>query len=227
MPEMPEPARSTAYPLILVTARALASRPLIEQLAYVLDRGEGREAAEKTQLPRPQRVILREKDLSDEEYSALANEVRKLCQRENVTFMWQSHVKACPPEEQSIQMSMGDFLNMKVSQEARKFIDCWVSVHSVDEAIVAEKLGATALIYGHVYETECKAGLEPRGLEALRTVIEACNIPVYAIGGIRSEEQFCELEEQGSAGACIMSEYMTASSSHTHARHPYIENKYA
>ncbi len=206
---MPKPARSTAFPLVLVTARVLAERPLIEQLALALSGADGADGAENTQLPRPQRVILREKDLSDEEYTKLAAEVSELCKREDIPFMWQSHVRACPREEQRIQMSMGDFLNMKVSEETRHFIDCWVSVHSVDEAIVAEKLGATALIYGHVYETECKARLEARGLEALRAVTEACNIPVYAIGGIRSNVQFRELEAQGCAGGCIMSGYMT------------------
>ncbi len=199
---MPDRAGSRGFEHILVTARALASRPLLEQLGRVL--GSERNIL----LPRPQRIILREKDLSDAEYAQLAQEISTHCERENVIFIWQSHVGACPSDMQHIQMGMSDFLNMKATGEAQKHIECWVSVHSVEEALVAEQLGATAVIYGHVYETDCKFGVEPRGLEALEEVIKACNIPVYAIGGIYGEEQFRELAKLGCAGACIMSSYM-------------------
>ena len=39
---------------------------------------------------------------------------------------------------------------------------------------------------GHVYVTDCKKGLPPRGLEFLKEVCTKVTIPVYAIGGIHA-----------------------------------------
>ena len=58
------------------------------------------------------------------------------------------------------------------------------SVHSVEDAIKAEQLGATYMTAGHIFATDCKKGLPPRGLDFLKNVCDAVEIPVYAIGGI-------------------------------------------
>lgn len=82
-----------------------------------------------------------------------------------------------------------------------------VSVHSVEEAKEAEKLGASYLTAGHVFATECKKGLLPRGLEFLEEICDSVAIPVYAIGGIHPGN-LRQIEESKAAGACMMSEYM-------------------
>ncbi|HBV52505.1 MAG TPA: thiamine phosphate synthase, partial [Clostridiales bacterium] len=84
------------------------------------------------------------------------------------------------------------------------------SVHSVQDALRAEALGAGSGTAGHIYETSCKEGLPPRGTEFLRAVCSAVRIPVYAIGGIRLEEnQIRTVLGCGAAGVCIMSGMMT------------------
>ena len=83
------------------------------------------------------------------------------------------------------------------------------SVHSVEDALKAESLGADYLTAGHIYTTDCKKGLPPRGLEFLENVCKAVKIPVYAIGGIHpGTGQLNEIMEHGSAGGCIMSDMM-------------------
>ena len=83
------------------------------------------------------------------------------------------------------------------------------SVHSVGEAQEAQALGATVLIAGHIYTTQCKAGLAPRGLSFLQAVCSAISLPVYAIGGIGFDAaQHAELKANGARGACVMSAYM-------------------
>jgi thiamine-phosphate pyrophosphorylase len=80
------------------------------------------------------------------------------------------------------------------------------SVHSVDEAKEAVRLGCTRLAAGHIFSTDCKPGLAPRGLGFLRSVCEAVPVPVYAIGGIDgSPEQLEAVKGCGAAGACMMS----------------------
>ena len=82
-----------------------------------------------------------------------------------------------------------------------------VSVHSAEEAETAQKLGADYLIAGHIYATDCKKGVPPRGIEFFRGVCESVDIPVLAIGGI-SENNFNEPLENGGTGVCLMSEFM-------------------
>ena len=84
-----------------------------------------------------------------------------------------------------------------------------VSVHAVEEAKEAVGLGASYLTAGHVFATDCKKGLAPRGLPFLKEVCDVAKVPVYGIGGIGPDpEQIRQTLEQGAAGVCIMSGMM-------------------
>jgi len=59
------------------------------------------------------------------------------------------------------------------------------SVHSLAEARQAQKEGADYLFFGPVFETPGKTVFgPPQGPDALRKIVEAVRIPVWAIGGI-------------------------------------------
>ena len=58
------------------------------------------------------------------------------------------------------------------------------SVHSIEEAIRAKADGADVVTFGHVFESGSHPHEAPRGLEMLRAVVEAIDLPVVAIGGI-------------------------------------------
>ncbi len=73
------------------------------------------------------------------------------------------------------------FLLKKNSEKLSEFRQWDALIHSVEEAKEAQKLGATYLTAGHIYTTDCKKGLPPRGLDFLREVCNAVTIPVYAI----------------------------------------------
>jgi len=59
-----------------------------------------------------------------------------------------------------------------------------VSVHSLDEAKLAEAAGANYVTFGHVFASASHRGEAPRGVTALANVVDALTIPVVAIGGI-------------------------------------------
>jgi thiamine-phosphate pyrophosphorylase len=84
------------------------------------------------------------------------------------------------------------------------------SVHSVEEAREAEKLGADYVTASHIFPTACKEVLAPRGLSFLQEVKQAVTIPVYALGGIH-REQIALCRSAGADGVCMMSEFMTRS----------------
>lgn len=179
--------------IICVTNRKLAKAEFISQIKKVIDLGV------KT-------IILREKDLSQKEYLKLAGEVLDVCKKENINCIFHNFI------------SVAKFYNHKkihlplrvLEQEyknLKEFDEIGASIHSIEEAKKAESLGATYISAGHIFVTDCKKGLEPRGIEFLENVCKNVNIPVYAIGGINLNNINLTINA-GAKGACIMSYFM-------------------
>jgi len=78
------------------------------------------------------------------------------------------------------------------------------SVHSLDEAISVAELGADYVTFGHVFPTSTHPGLPPRGLDQLRAIVEAVEIPVLAIGGITADN-LDEVLATGCTGVAVIS----------------------
>lgn len=91
---------------------------------------------------------------------------------------------------------------------ARALLEPWqllgVSVHSVEEAVVAGREGADYVTFGHVYPTWSHEGAPPRGADMLTAVVEAVDIPVLAIGGI-DVTRVEEVLRTGCAGIAVIS----------------------
>ncbi|UFT98556.1 thiazole tautomerase TenI [Radiobacillus kanasensis] len=83
------------------------------------------------------------------------------------------------------------------------------SVHSRDEAQQAEEQGADYVVYGHIFPTNLKPGLEAKGLEALEKICRTVNLPVVAIGGIQPENTK-QVIEAGAKGVAVMSGILEA-----------------
>lgn len=79
-----------------------------------------------------------------------------------------------------------------------------VSVHSAVEAVKREHEGADYVLFGHVFATNSKMGLLPRGLEQLRELTAQVSIPVIAIGGMTLERVGAVLAA-GASGIAVMS----------------------
>lgn len=186
-------------PLIAVTDSATCPRPLPEQIERL---------AKLTEL-RPQAVILRAKSLDKAAYRTLALEVQQSCEAAGIPLILHSdwHL-ASKLGIKKLHLPLA-ILRQLPEYERAYFTWLSTSVHSVGEAQEAQALGATVLIAGHIYTTQCKAGLAPRGLGFLQAVCSAISLPVYAIGGIGFDaEQHAELLANGARGACVMSAYM-------------------
>ena len=175
---------------IVVTNRSLCRTGLKEQVEKI------------SRLGLCDALILREKDLSEAEYLSLAKSIKEICDEHGVDFICNNMPGAASRLACGLQLSYQSFIEQEHRSDST-----WVSVHSLHEAIEAERLGADALIAGHIFVTDCKKGLEPRGLDFLRKICEAVSIPVFAIGGIDDEN--AELVKQaGAQGECRMSWYM-------------------
>ncbi|MDP4523547.1 thiazole tautomerase TenI [Bacillus halotolerans] len=78
------------------------------------------------------------------------------------------------------------------------------SVHSLEEALQAEKEDVDYVLFGHVFETDCKQGLEGRGMSLLSEIKQRISIPVIAIGGM-TPARLREVKQAGSDGIAVMS----------------------
>ena len=136
---------------------------------------------------RPAGIILREKDLPEAEYKALAAQVLNVCREQQVPCMLHTFADAALELHwEAIHLPMPVLRSLSPEQKG-KFRVIGASCHSAEEAREAEALGCTYITAGHIFATGCKKGIPGRGLDFLREVCREVSIPVYAIGGIRGE----------------------------------------
>lgn len=156
---------------------------------------------------KPYGIMLREKDLSMAEYEDLAIRIKKICDINKVPLIINQNIEiASKLKIPYIQLSMTNLRLYK--NKLHQFNNIGASVHSVNEAMEAQKLGASYLIAGHIFSTDCKKGVPPRGLLFLKEVCDSVTIPVFAIGGI-TQDKMNDVINTGAKGTCVMSECMT------------------
>lgn len=162
---------------------------------------------EKIASAQPKGIILREKDISADEYERLAVEVIQICNRYKTQCILHSFFGvALKLGHGAIHLPL-HILKAMGEGERKYFKILGASCHSVEEAKEAEKLGCSYITAGHVFETDCKKGLKGRGLKFIEDVSSNVSIPVYAIGGITADN-YASVRKAGAKGACVMSGVM-------------------
>ena len=124
---------------IAITNRTLVQGDFLEQMKKVIRL-------------HPHAVILREKDLPDDAYSALAEKILPLCEREGVRCFLHSRVSiarnlGCG----RIHLSIPALETMSETEHfelQRDFEEISVSCHSLEDVNIAVKNGATQIILG-------------------------------------------------------------------------------
>lgn len=181
--------------MIVVTNRKLCERPLPEQVERLCGKGF-------------RRFILREKDLSEAEYECLAIEVMRVCERyegaECILHTFIGTAKKLGARSVHLPLPVAQACPGEL---LRSFAEVGISVHSQEQALAAEAVGATYLTAGHIFLTDCKKGVEPRGIEWMRNLCKQVSLPVYGIGGI-DESNLAQVMEAGAVGVCMMSGMM-------------------
>ena len=189
------------YKLLSITNRHLCRNDFLTQIQNICKLNE------KNTVIKSVSIVLREKDLSENDYKKLASEVLKVCRKNNTECILHIYYKAAKELNcRKIHLPLHVLKsNLTIYKE---FDEVGVSIHSVNEAIEAMNLGATYITAGHIFATDCKKGVPPRGLDFLSSVCSSVNIPVYAIGGI-SPVNAKKAIDAGAEGVCIMSGLMT------------------
>ena len=157
----------------------------------------------------PAGIILREKDMTPEEYEELATAVMGICDKYGVKCILHTFSDvAISLQADAIHLPL-HLLRSIPKEQGACFKLLGASCHSVEDALEAQKLGCTYITAGHVFETDCKKGLAGRGVDFLHDVCTAVDIPVYGIGGINAENIHL-VRDAGASGACLMSSLMVS-----------------
>ena len=158
-------------------------------------------------------LTLREKDLNKNEYLKLVGKIYPICQKYRIDLILHQNYDLRLDNKYNIKglhLSYNTFksLNKNIREELiRKYKKIGVSIHSVDEAKEVENLGATYIVAGHIFKTDCKKDLEPRGLKFIQELSLILTIPIFAIGGINEKNSHLVINS-GVFGVCIMSSLM-------------------
>lgn len=155
----------------------------------------------------PKAIILREKDLSPNEYKTLAEKVTEICKRYNTSCILHNYINvAVQLNTAAIHLPMSALRTMS-DMERRRFSVLGASCHSVEEGREAEKLGCSYITAGHIFATDCKKNVPPRGIEFLKDMCSNISISVYAVGGITPVNASL-IKSAGATGYCVMSGLM-------------------
>ena len=158
-------------------------------------------------------LTLREKDLDKNKYLNLVKKIYPICKKYGIDLILHQNYDLNLDEKYNIEgihLSYDNFksLNKNIREELiKKYKRIGVSIHSLEEAKDVENLGATYVVAGHIFETDCKKGLEPRGLNFIKELSSILTIPIFAIGGINEENSNLVLNS-GAFGVCMMSSLM-------------------
>ncbi|HEY7167549.1 MAG TPA: thiamine phosphate synthase [Candidatus Binatia bacterium] len=156
-------------------------------------------------------VQLREKDLEGRALYELAVRLRDLCTAHGALLFINDRIDiALAVSADGVQLGAASI----PIPEARallgpdKFIGA--STHSLTEAEEAERNGADFILFGPIFFTPSKAAFgAPQGLQPLKKILEKISLPVYPIGGIKSE-MVGELRATGVRGVALISAVISA-----------------
>ncbi|MCI4437801.1 MAG: thiamine phosphate synthase [Ignisphaera sp.] len=154
-------------------------------------------------------VQLRLKDSSTREMVEVGKAIRRLTRDYGALYFVDDRVDvALATDADGVQLGPED-MPIAIAKEIAPNLIIGASVYSVDEAVEAEKEGASFLGAGSVFPSPTKPDARVIGLDGLRRIVESVRIPVVAIGGINKDNVEAVLRT-GVAGVAVISAVMGA-----------------
>jgi thiamine-phosphate pyrophosphorylase len=184
-------------PLLVVTDRALARRPLAAIVAAALAAG-------------CRWVSLREKDLPEDEQVPLLRALLPLARKHGARLMLHGEASLAKlAGADGVHLPSGsDTAAARALLGPGKLIG--VSIHSVTEAAAIDPHAADYALAGPAFETPSKPGYGPEiARRGLLEIARATRVPVLAIGGINTA-RVGEVIAAGCAGVAVMGGVMRA-----------------
>lgn len=150
-------------------------------------------------------VQLREKELDEDQFLEEAKEIQRLCRKYHVPFVINDNVKiAAQIDADGVHVGQSDMAAGDVRKKLGPDKIIGVSAQTVEQALLAQKMGADYLGVGAVFHTGSKADADDVSHDTLRVICEAVDIPVIAIGGIGTGNVM-QLSGSGICGIAVIS----------------------
>ena len=150
-------------------------------------------------------VQLREKALDEAAFLQEARDICALCRRYGVPFIVNDNVDvavACGAD--GIHVGQEDMEAGEVRRRVGEDMILGVSVHTVEEARQAVRIGADYLGLGAVFPTGTKTDADVMPGDMLRAICGAVDVPTVAIGGL-NRGNILQLSGSGVDGAALVS----------------------
>ena len=155
-------------------------------------------------------IQLREKELNEEAFYQEAVELKKLCHQYKVPFVINDNVEiAKKMDADGVHVGQSDMAACDVRKILGEDKILGVSAQTVEQALLAEQMGADYLGVGAVFPTGTKTDAVEVDAETLKAIYAAVKIPVIAIGGIKADN-LSELSGSGICGIAVVSAIFAA-----------------
>ena len=160
----------------------------------------------------------RDKGRDKGEQLPVVREVNRLCAEAGVVSIVNDHVDlALASGASGVHLGQKDLPLAEARRLMPEDAVIGVSTATVEEALLAEREGASYIAVGAIYPTSSKSVTRPAGLETLEAVAKSVAVPVVAIGGINAGN-VGPVMEAGADSACVISAVLSATDMEEAAR---------
>lgn len=186
------------FRLYLITDRKVATKPLPEAVRLALEGGI-------------RAVQLREKDLPIRELLSLALELRSITREYGAKLFINDRVDVAVAVGADGVHLGGESIPVEAARRiVGKSMLIGVSTHTTEEALAAQAGGADFITFGPIFETPSKVKYGPSvGVAAIRALKNEVNVPIIAIGGIKSGN-ILQVMSAGADGVAMISAIFSA-----------------
>ena len=138
------------------------------------------------------------RDKSNPNYDIQAAHFVEVCsQFENIkSFIHQDAKLAKALNATGVHLTSNQF--DKIAQAKELGLEVIISTHTQEEVLKAKSLGADAVTYSPIFVSPGKG--EPKGIDDLKRLLSQCDINIFALGGIITEEQIQEVQDANAYG---------------------------
>jgi thiamine-phosphate diphosphorylase len=172
---------------------------------YWLNGRKLKDDVEKAILGGATMIQLREKNLSIDEFVKEALEIKEVCKKYDIPLIINDSLEVfLKVDADGIHVGQNDLPANIVREKIGPNKILGVSAETVDEAILAEKMGADYLGVGTIFSTSTKLDAINVSKEELARICYNVNIPVVAIGGI-TLDNIKELKNTMISGISVVS----------------------
>lgn len=158
-------------------------------------------------------IQFRDKEISDEEFTALALRIQQLTRKHNALLIINDRVEiAIAIGADGVHVGQHDLAFGEVKRIAHPGMIIGVSATNYAEAAALSDSGASYLGIGPIFPTPSKSDATPPiGLDELARICRNITIPIVAIGGI-TESNLPVIIRAGAAGAAVISAVSSSAS---------------